>query len=245
MNWKIALNKLPGLFGYEVRRIHDPARPLKWLSPKTVLDVGANEGQFYREARKCAPASRIICFEPLPGAADALRILTRNDRALEVAQIALGSREGEMAMHVNAYSPSSSLLPPRDCLGQTFPHAAQSSLATVRVETLDGWMQGRALTAPVLLKLDVQGYELEVLRGGEDTLKTVDAVLAEVSFMEFYAGQCSFLALTSFLAERRFEFADFYYFALDQRGLPAFADALYLKSSAGALSDRKLAGADS
>jgi hypothetical protein len=72
---------------------------------------------------------------------------------------------------------------------------------TVTVERLDTYAQTQHLPAPDLIKLDVQGFECEVLKGGAKSLEHVIAVIAEVSFKELYKDQCRFDQSVSLLAE--------------------------------------------
>ncbi len=71
---------------------------------------------------------------------------------------------------------------------------------TVRVDRLDDYASRNKLPPPDLMKLDVQGFEAEVLLGGAQTLKYTKAVIAEVGFKEFYKGQCRFDEVVSVLS---------------------------------------------
>jgi hypothetical protein len=85
------------------------------------------------------------------------------------------------------------------------------------------------LPPPDLIKLDVQGYELEVLRGGEACLRHARAVLCEVSFKVFYSGQPLFHEIVAFLAARGFTLSALG--AGTALGAPlGQADALFLRS---------------
>lgn len=66
----------------------------------------------------------------------------------------------------------------------------------------DYWVSSLSGNCWDFLKLDIQGFELEALRGGEETLRQVSAILREVSFIELYRGQCLFHDLAMHLAER-------------------------------------------
>jgi hypothetical protein len=76
----------------------------------------------------------------------------------------------------------------------------------VEVRTLDG-MAGTTLLRPLVIKIDVQGGELEVLRGAEETLLSTDALLIECSFVELYAGQALAHEVIAHLASRGFRLA--------------------------------------
>jgi hypothetical protein len=87
-----------------------------------------------------------------------------------------------------------------------FPGAISMSELDVQVRTLDGELGDAALPGPVLLKLDVQGYERWVLEGGQETLRRTKWLIMEVSFRSLYDGEPSFMELLTFVAELGFRF---------------------------------------
>lgn len=168
----------------------DHVGALRQLGPLgTVLDIGANRGQFALAVRAVWPEARVLCFEPLPGPVRVLRALFAGDRYVEVYEVAVGPRSGEALIHVSAADDSSSLLPIGPLQERLFPGTGAVGSVPVRVVRLEDVIDPARLVRPVLLKLDVQGYELEALRGSEEVLEVVDHVLVECSFVELYAGQ--------------------------------------------------------
>lgn len=152
----------------------------------TVIDVGANKGQFAVFARRRWPLARLICFEPLPGPRARLNAVT-GGRA-EIHACALGEAEGEAMMHVASRVDSSSLLPLGDRQKRLFS-MDEIGQVTVPVRRLDAMIAPEDLDRPALLKIDVQGLEYETLKGAVGLLNYVDAVYVETSFVELYAGQ--------------------------------------------------------
>lgn len=153
--------------------------------PGTVIDVGASVGQFALLARTRWPRARIVSFEPLPGArARYLSVVSDAD----LRPYALGAAAGTATLNISAQEDSSSLLPigPRQIAA--FPGTEQAGTLEVQVVTLDA-VADAAWPTPWLLKIDVQGYELEVLRGGAKMLPQVDEVYVECSFAELYDHQ--------------------------------------------------------
>jgi FkbM family methyltransferase len=120
--------------------------------------------------------------------------------SVTVHQIALGSKSGQFDMQVPNRSDSVSLLPLARASRDVFGLKHDKTVA-VKVERLDDYVSAHELPLPDLMKLDVQGFECEVLKGGEQTLGHAKAVITEVSFQEFYQGQCRFDQLVSFLAQ--------------------------------------------
>lgn len=174
--------------------------------PRTVLDVGANVGQFAVASAKIFPNVQVYSFEPVPECAIKLR---KNVSALgnvTVYPFALGECEGEATFHVNSYSLSSSLLPLAQAHHEAFPEAREINTITVKVSTLDQVFADAEFQPPVLLKLDVQGYEAQVLRGGVNLLKRVDYAVVEASFKPMYEGELLFMDVIRIMEEQQFRF---------------------------------------
>ncbi len=176
------------------------------ILPKTVLDVGANVGQFAVAAAKMFPHVRIHSFEPVPECVVKLRRNISKLSNIRVYPIALGDSEGETTFHVNSYILSSSILPLAKGHREAFPNAQQVETITVQVSTLDSVFDGVDFQPPVLLKLDVQGYEGQTLRGGVDTLKRVDYVVLEASFKPMYEGEILFMDIVRMMEKQGFRF---------------------------------------
>lgn len=156
---------------------------------RTVLDVGANRGQFTAFALWRFPEVTIHAFEPLAAPAGRLE---RAARALapgriRVERVALAASDGTATMHVASEDDSSSLLP----LGPLQRALGTSEVGQERVPVrrLDTVVRPADLVPRVLLKIDVQGSELDVLRGAEAVLDAIDEILVECSYVPFYEGQ--------------------------------------------------------
>lgn len=162
------------------------------LRPRTILDVGANTGQFAVSAAKRFPQAAIHSFEPLPECYAKLRSMAARLGNVETRALALGDTVGELAFHVNTHTHSSSVLPLADEHRKAFPWAREAREITVKASTLDHEYRDKTLIGPVLLKLDVQGYEAKVLKGGTETISRIDHIVAEMSFKPLYRGEWSF-----------------------------------------------------
>lgn len=168
---------------------------------RSVVDVGANVGQFAIWAADVLGAERIVCVEPLPEAVTQLREVASELAPCRVTVVpaALGSTAGRRTLHVTTAIDSSSLLPVTD-VAKT--RAALHETGTREVELRIGdEVLPDALDGPLLVKLDVQGTELDVLAGLPKTLAAADAVLVEVSFTSLYDGQSDPSAVVSHLLD--------------------------------------------
>lgn len=197
----------------------------------SVFDVGANIGQFSEWAAKCFPEAPVHAFEPLPSCLADLEKVAARYPQIQTHPFALGDESGEVEMYENNFAPSSSLLPMTDRHREMWPKTAKDKKRRIQVRTLDGFTAETDCNTPIFLKIDVQGFELNVLRGGEQTLKNVAVIMSEVQFDAFYEKQTDFLQLQNHLAERGFRFLEF----ADERRLRdeqrlVYADAVFVRS---------------
>ena len=166
----------------------------------TVVDIGANRGQFSVVARYAFPKARIYAFEPLSGPVETFRRVFASDSQTVLYPHALGSRRATDVIHVSRRDDSSSLYPIGEAQTDLYPDSAESHTETVRVERLDDIIAPEDIERPSLLKLDVQGYELEALKGAPRVLRHFDFVYCECAFRELYAGQPLAPAVIQFLS---------------------------------------------
>jgi FkbM family methyltransferase len=159
------------------------------LACSTVIDVGANTGQFALVARRCFPKAHLISFEPLPRPFRRLQKVIERDPLSSAFQVALGDTSGETTIHVAQHDHSSSLLPITTLQSTLFPGTAEKLEQTIRVGRLGEFVAPSTITPPAMLKLDVQGYELPALQGCSDLLDRFLYVYVECSFVELYEGQ--------------------------------------------------------
>lgn len=155
----------------------------------TVIDVGANTGQFALVARSVFPDAEILCIEPLPDAIRTLSKVFRSDSRVAIEEYALGDNAGAVKMHMSAAMDSSSVLPITALQSKIFPGTHEVGLADVEMVTLGDIVNRRTVSRPTLLKIDVQGYEDKIIRGGRQCMENIDYIYVEASFVELYEGQ--------------------------------------------------------
>jgi FkbM family methyltransferase len=171
-----------------------------------VLDVGANRGQYGAWLRSAGFQGRIVSFEPLRAPFAGLANAARGDAGWECHRIALGAMPAHArAMNVSADSVSSSMLSLHHRTLALEPETACAATEHVDVTTLDDFVPRLQLSrARTSLKIDVQGYELEVLRGSRRSLERMSVIETEVSLVHSYVGQALLSEIVGFLDERHF-----------------------------------------
>jgi len=180
---------------------------LRELNPATILDIGANTGQFAVAINAVLPNARILSFEPLPDCFDLLKRNMAKAQKFSAFNYGLGDSCGELPFERNAYSAASSFLKMTRVHTQSFPQTAQSTSVKVKTERLDDVAPSLELTEPILAKIDVQGYEDRVLRGGETTLRRASALFVEMSFEALYEGQPLFDSIRRQVEELGFTYS--------------------------------------
>jgi len=157
---------------------------------QTIIDVGANTGQFAAMINRQCPTAAIISFEPLDACQAELHQVLRNVPGSKIIKAAVGERSGSMQMHSSEFTPCSSLLQGTAHLGEDYEKAAVTTKIDVEVVTLDEALADVELKENLLVKFDVQGYEIPAIRGARNILSRTRIVICEVCFFRrLYAGQ--------------------------------------------------------
>jgi len=231
-----------------------PPLPPAWQSQSiSFADVGARGGPPMNWLRMGCDVA-YLCFEPDPE--EALKIerefsKTQAFRGI-VHQKALGAKDGIETLRLTRFRPSSSLLEPNDDLLFKMADSEFYSVEQripVPITTLDSALEPSKAVIDYL-KIDVQGYELEVLKGSTNSLDDVVGCELEVSFLEIYKNQPFFAEVDMFMRSHGFFLADLERFwwrrkgapiQIQERGSLAYGNAFYLKSSAFEPKDRAAA----
>jgi FkbM family methyltransferase len=200
---------------------------LRPFPPGVIHDIGANVGTWTLLAKAIFPQAAVDAFEPLDEAATAFQRQTARLSDVRLHRLALGPHAGEVDLEVTDFADATSVLPLSEDGRSTF-QVDSKGRRRVPMATLDGLVASGAARAPDLLKLDVQGYELEVLKGADQALATARSVLCEVSFRRFYQGQALFAEILAHLQGRGFRLHAFGPSLVPGQPL-AQADALFLR----------------
>jgi FkbM family methyltransferase len=206
---------------------HD--RVLRQLEFQTVVDVGANRGQFALIAHRVFPLAKIHSFEPLEEPAAIFRHVFSSDPSVVLHEFAIGPDEKKMPIHVSRADDSSSLLPISSLQNTLFPGTDEKEVRTVQVKPLDAVLSAKDIEKPALLKLDVQGFEREALEGCKSLLALFSYIYVECSFVELYSGQSLAHEIISLLDEFGFIVSGIYNLSYDRHGIAVQGDFLFKK----------------
>lgn len=177
---------------------------------RTVLDIGANRGQYRTRLRLAGYRGRIVSFEPLSSHRETLLTLAKDDPLWDIApRVAIGETRGEAEINVSEGDDMSSLLKVEETLLTALPRSRVLGRETVPVETLDHLWDTvvRRGDDPVFVKVDTQGFELPVIKGAESLIRAgkIAGWQLELSLLPLYGGEPTFEKVTAHLTERGYE----------------------------------------
>lgn len=239
------VNRLLAPWGLTLQR-RSPARasveealerlPALGLAPETVVDVGGAYGDWSALAGRVFPAARFLIVEPLAEFAPFLEARARTLRRSSVIAAAAGREAGTASLHVHPDYVGTSLRPEPGLVGQG---------REVPVVTIDGVVSDERAEGPFVLKLDVQGAELDVLAGAGDTLAQTQLVQLETLLFPFYEGAPALAEVVAFMRSAGFvvyDILDLGYRPLD--GALAQVDLLFVPETSALRRQREYATAE-
>ena len=200
-------------FGYDLvpqKKAKTPgaqlAALLKHQRIDTILDVGANIGQYAKRLRKWGYDGRIISFEPLSSAHGHLVKEAASDPAWDVApRMAIGDIDGDIDIQVSAETDMSSILPQSAILKDVSPSSAIEKIERVPIRRLDAVALSYVdAEHRLFMKVDTQGYEPQVLDGAEALLPSLVGVQLEMSLLPIYEGERDYLTMIRRLGDAGF-----------------------------------------
>lgn len=210
---KTFLKNLLNTFGYEIRKqrpdllgvdpFQDVARLRTSSTAPVIFDVGANNGQTVLKLKSYWPDARIHCFEPGSVAFKELSHRYDTDPLVTMNNLALGTEKTKTTFHECAHHDLNSLLKPRGLGYET---------TEIEVNSLADYCMEHGIESADLLKIDTQGYELEVLSGAESLLRAgkIQFVFTEILFNELYENAPTLSEIYDFLSSMNLHLVSFY-----------------------------------
>lgn len=173
----------------------------------------------------------IYAFEPL---ADCYKELIENTKHLDninYFNFALGEKESESIIYHNEFTTSSSILEMNDMHKSIFPKTIHSFSENIHIKDLDSLDDEIIWIQKTLMKIDVQGFEINVLKGAISSLNNIDVIIIETLFVELYENQTQFDDIYSFLVKRNFSYrGNFEQIKDPKSGRILWADAIFIKN---------------
>lgn len=194
----------------------------------TVVDVGANIGDWTAGVLDLTRPSKVFVFEPSPRVFSIVRERFAGRSGVQVIQAAVGDHDGNTAFYVTTHSHNASVLRPRATTQSLVDHGGDvSQCVDVEIVRLDTALAEVARLD--LLKIDVQGFERSVLAGAPETLKRTSWVLVEANFVSLYEGDLLLPELHELMLSAGFVLANLSQPYVRNR-VALFSDALYRRT---------------
>ncbi len=205
--WKIPIKRALGL---PLTRLHPDWSILEVIGPvlneHMVLDIGAHHGWFFHCWQDWCPKARVIALEPYGESFETMHRLYGRDPRVRLIQGGVGAEPGELELNVLQGSKvSNSFLNPAEKAWREIEYVhGEISRVSVPVTTVDEIFRQAGLDKVYLLKIDVQGYEMEVLKGAGHSLASIDHIFVESGIQSLYEGAPRFSDVFEFLTARGF-----------------------------------------
>lgn len=222
--------------GYEIIKINSSNHHwLQELEINTIIDVGANEGQFIKYINKVLPNKKIYAFEPIKACYDQL---VENTKSLNITLFNCGLSDQNSTTEINISNnlASSSILEMDNLHIQTYPGSYYTTKQAIQLKRLDDTISINQIQKNLLLKIDVQGYENKVIAGGENIIAQSKVVLIESCFKTLYKDQWLFDDIYTYFVRKGFRFMGFLWeessiSSFQNSSLPLFADSIFIYPS--------------
>jgi FkbM family methyltransferase len=203
---KSLVTQLPRFFGLEL--VNYPTAEVALLCScgiTKILDVGANVGWYAQRIRRLGYTGQIISFEPITSVFEQLKTAAQRDSRWDTFNYGLGDYDGKAVINVSENSAFSSLLDRTGLLNQEYFNSDYINQEEITITRLDSVFNKLCSEGDKLfLKIDVQGYEQQVLMGAEKSLPNIQGIQLELSFSEHYKGEKLFMDMVTFLSNKGF-----------------------------------------
>lgn len=172
----------------------------------TLFDIGANAGQYASKMRKLGYGKRIISFEPLKSAFQALKKVSSKDKNWLIYNYALGNDDIKSVINVAGNSQSSSILNMLPAHSTSEPESKYIAKQEIEIKRIDSVFNSFCKEgSSVMIKIDTQGFEKKVIEGAKDSLHHVKLIQLEMSIIPLYESEISFVEMINYLESKGFQ----------------------------------------
>jgi len=201
--WFHKINDLP--IGADLRV--DITQRFSYKNLEIIFDVGANIGQTYFYFKRDFPKAKIYCFEPVNTTFKKLKENVNEDNKIVLENFAFGEAAGEK--QIRLFNGNNGLNSLNEESMNPLPDAA---LQMIKIETIDNYCKLHNIKKIDLLKIDTEGYEINVLKGAHDLLsvKKISFVYCEAGFLKNNKRHTNFSEAAEFLAAYNYYFVGLY-----------------------------------
>jgi FkbM family methyltransferase len=220
---------------FPMQHIHRCIRLAKRLPDQNfiILDIGGGIGATVKLFRKYFPVNRIIVFEPVAESFRTISDKFGDDPNIQICNVAAGNENSKKEINIANRITSSSLLPLAAETESAFYDEKSLGLnrnETIEIVRLDDFLTSVAGNIGIM-KLDVQGFEMNVLQSASETLKWTSVVLLEAGNHNVYVGSPGYYEIDDYLREHDFTLYDIIPSVLDNGQLKEW-DVIYISKSA-------------
>ena len=198
------------------------------ISARIVMDIGANRGQTSKRLARGFPSAEVHCFEPTPSSFQVLEARMKRFPNAKVHPIAFGPERKTARFFLRDHHESNSFL--KLCEGEV--GGAVEKCIDVEMRNLDEFVLDQGWGNVHVLKINAEGYDLDILKGGRALLCSgkIHLIFTEMNYKQLYRGQGGFLDLHSFLSEANFSLVGCYETASSSTGESLWSNGLYVKN---------------
>lgn len=202
----------------------DIHKRIKYGTLNIMFDVGANIGQTWEWFRASEPGAKIYCFEPVLKTFDELKARTLMDKNCVLENIAMGEKKGEKVIKI--FTDNSALNSLKDDVMNTGIDAWDEK---IKIDTLDEYCFYNGIEKIDFLKIDTEGYELNVLEGATQMLSkaAISMIFCEIGFLKSNNRNTYFADLSEWLAAKDYQFFGLYNLVSNGSNIE-FGNALFI-----------------
>lgn len=180
---------------------------MKYYEIDLVLDVGANVGDYAKSLFDNGYTGMVYSFEPVTEVYETLIQNSKNNERWKIFKYGVGSKEETLEIHISKNLTSSSVLKLTNTSIEAEPNTQFTRSEKINITSLDNFFNRNPLNQHknLFVKIDVQGYELEVIRGAAKNLSSISFIQAELSIVKLYEGSTTYTEFIKIMEELGFE----------------------------------------